>query len=224
MNLVPLLLSMKLALVTTVILLLVSIPISYWLSNSTSFFKPFLEAIISLPIVLPPSVLGFYLLLAFSPRMGIAKWLSNEMDIRLAFSFSGLVIASIIYSLPFMIHPIQSGFQQLPSSLKEASYTLGASNFKTFYKVLLPSIKSSLLTGIVLTFAHTIGEFGVIMMIGGSIEGETKVASVAIYDEVESMNYVNANEYALMLLSFSFVILLLLFWFKKRNLYQTIPL
>jgi molybdate transport system permease protein len=224
MNLVPLLLSMKLALVTTVILLLVSIPISYWLSNSTSFFKPFLEAIISLPIVLPPSVLGFYLLLAFSPRMGIAKWLSNEMDIRLAFSFSGLVIASIIYSLPFMIHPIQSGFQQLPSSLKEASYTLGASNFKTFYKVLLPSIKSSVLTGIVLTFAHTIGEFGVIMMIGGSIEGETKVASVAIYDEVESMNYVNANEYALMLLSFSFVILLLLFWFKKRNLYQTIPL
>jgi molybdate transport system permease protein len=123
-----------------------------------------------------------------------------------------------------MIHPIQSGFQQLPSSLKEASYTLGASNFKTFYKVLLPSIKSSVLTGIVLTFAHTIGEFGVIMMIGGSIEGETKVASVAIYDEVESMNYVNANEYALMLLSFSFVILLLLFWFKKRNLYQTIPL
>jgi len=224
MNLLPLLLSLKLALVTTMLLLLLSIPIGYWLSNSKSFIKPFVETFLSLPIVLPPSVLGFYLLLAFSPRMGIGKWLNNELDIHLAFSFSGLVIASIIYSLPFMIHPIQSGFQQLPSSLKEASYTLGASKFRTFYKVLLPSIKSSLFTGIVLTFAHTIGEFGVIMMIGGSIEGETKVASVAIYDEVESMNYGSANEYALMLLVFSFVILFLLFWFKKRSVYKTIPL
>lgn len=212
----PILLSFKLSLVTTVLLFVTGVPIAYWLSNSKSKLKPMWESVVSLPLVLPPSVLGFYLLVAFSPRNFLGKFLEEYFDMRLVFSFEGLIIASVLYSLPFMIHPIQSGFQSLSPSLKEASYTLGVSPFKTLMRVLLPNIKPALLSGIVLTFAHTMGEFGVVLMIGGNIPGETKVASIALYDEVESLHYEQADSYALILLAISFTILFILFWVNRK--------
>ena len=207
-NLDPLWLTAKLALITTIILLVVSVPLCYWLAYSKFKLKSVVEAIVSLPLVLPPSVLGFYLLVAFSPQNAFGKFLDQYFDIRLVFSFEGLIIASVIYSLPFMVHPIQAGLKNLPVSLKEASFTLGKSKFTTLTKILLPNIKTSILTGIVLTFAHTVGEFGVVLMIGGSIPKETRVASIAIYDEVQAMNYDAANLYAGILFVFTFSILL----------------
>lgn len=204
----PLILTFKLAFVTTFILLVISIPLAYWLAYSKTKVKPIIETIVSMPLVLPPTVLGFYLLIAFSPSNTLGNWLDEWFGLRLIFSFEGLVFASIIYSLPFMVHPIQSGFSNLSSSLKEASYVLGKSKYTTLFKVLLPNIKTSLLTGIVLAFAHTIGEFGVVLMIGGNIPGNTKVASIAIYDEVEALNYGVANTYSLILFTLTFVILL----------------
>lgn len=207
-DLEPLWLTAKLAIITTAILLIIAVPLSYWLAYTKFKFKSVAEAIVSLPLVLPPSVLGFYLLVAFSPQNAFGNFLDQYFDIRLVFSFEGLIIASVIYSLPFMVHPIQAGLKNLPISLKEASFTLGKSKFTTLTKILLPNIKSSILTGIVLTFAHTIGEFGVVLMIGGSIPKETKVASIAIYDEVQAMNYDAANMYAGILFAFTFIILL----------------
>lgn len=204
----PLILTFKLAFVTTFILLVISIPLAYWLAYSKTKVKPIIETLVSMPLVLPPTVLGFYLLIAFSPSNTLGNWLDEWFGLRLIFSFEGLVFASIIYSLPFMVHPIQSGFSNLSSSLKEASYVLGKSKYTTLFKVLLPNIKTSLLTGIVLAFAHTIGEFGVVLMIGGNIPGNTKVASIAIYDEVEALNYGVANTYSLILFTLTFVILL----------------
>jgi molybdate transport system permease protein len=217
----PLWLSFKLSLVTTAILFLIALPLACWLAYSRFRLKVVAEALISLPLVLPPSVLGFYLLLAFSPSHAFGKFLDQYLDIRLVFSFPGLVIASLLYSLPFMVNPILSGLKSLPPSLKEASYTLGKSGFTTLVKILLPNIRPSLLTGIVLSFAHTIGEFGVVLMIGGNIPGETRVASLAIYDEVQSMNYRSANQYAFLLFAFSFTILLIVYLinhhFSKAN-------
>lgn len=207
----PLFLTFKLAFITTLILLVVSIPLAYWLAFSKNKIKPIIETLVSMPLVLPPTVLGFYLLLAFSPSNDFGKWLDEWLGLRLVFSFEGLVFASVIYSLPFMVHPIQSGFSNLSKSLLEASYMLGKSKTTTLTKVLLPNIKPSLLTGIVLAFAHTIGEFGVVLMIGGNMPGVTKVASIAIYDEVESLNYSAANSYSLILFALTFSILLLVY-------------
>ncbi|MDR2219453.1 MAG: molybdate ABC transporter permease subunit [Methylobacillus sp.] len=214
----PLLLSFKLAAVTTLILAVIGIPFAWWLSITRTRFKPALEALVSMPLVLPPSVLGFYLLLAFSPNNFFGKFIDDWFGVRLAFSFEGLVIASVIFSLPFMVHPVQSGFQSLPASLSEAAYTLGKSRFVTFLRVLLPNIKPSLLAGIVLAFAHTIGEFGVVLMIGGKLPNETLTASIAIYDEVESMHYATANFYAMILFAICFTILLVVYVFNKRIL------
>jgi molybdate transport system permease protein len=214
----PLLLTFQLAFITTFILLLVGVPLAYFLAVTKLKVKPVLEAFISLPLVLPPSVLGFYLLLAFSPNSGIGIFLESTFDLRLVFTFAGLVVASILYSLPFMVHPIQAGLEALPVSLKEASYVLGKSKVETLFRVLLPNIKPSLLTGIVLSFAHTIGEFGLVLMIGGNIPGETKVASIAIYDEVETLNYEAAHVYSIILLLLSFSILLLVYVLNKRLL------
>lgn len=204
----PLWLTAKLAFITTLILLLLAIPLCYWLAYSRFRFKAIIEAIISLPLVLPPSVLGFYLLVAFSPENTFGKFLSDYFDLRLVFTFQGLIVASVLYSLPFMVNPILSGLKNLPASLQEASFTLGKSRFSTILKIILPNIRPSLLTGIIMTFAHTVGEFGVVLMVGGSIPKETKVVSIAIYEEVESMNYDNANVYAGILFVFSFSILL----------------
>lgn len=208
----------QLAAVTTIVLLVIGIPLAWYLANTRSRIKPILETFISMPLVLPPTVLGFYLLLAFSPNSMMGIWLEEHLGLRLVFSFAGLVVGSVIYSLPFMVHPIQSGFENLPSSYTEVSYTLGKSKWETLWKVLLPNIKPSLLTGIVLSFAHTVGEFGVVLMIGGNIPGQTKVASIAIYDEVESLNYAAANQYAFTLFVFSFLVLLLVYIVNRRGL------
>ncbi|MFC5411838.1 molybdate ABC transporter permease subunit [Larkinella bovis] len=212
----PLLLTLRLATITTLWLLLIGIPMAGWLAFSRFRTKPVVEAVISLPLVLPPSVLGFYFLLAFSPTGFLGEKLLAWFDWRLLFTFEGLVVASIFYSLPFMVHPLQAGLENLPVSLREASYTLGKSRRETFFRVLLPNIKPSLLTGVVLSFAHTIGEFGLVLMIGGNLPGQTRVASVAIYDEVELLHYDTANAYALLLLAISFGILLAVYAINKR--------
>ena len=191
-------LTFKLAAITTGILLVIAIPLASFLVFSTMRFKSIIETIVSMPLVLPPSVLGFYLLLAFSPASAIGSFLT-EHGIRLAFSFEGLVIGSVLFSLPFMVHPIQSALAQVPKSIFEAAYTLGKSKIETMVRVILPSIRHGLISGIVLAFAHTVGEFGVILMIGGNIPDETRVASIAIYDEVESLNYAMAHQYAITL-------------------------
>jgi len=211
-------LTFKLAGITTVLLLFIGVPLGYALAFTKSRFKPIIEAIVSMPLVLPPSVLGFYMLVFFSPRDGFGKWLDETFDLRLVFSFEGLVVASIIFSLPFMVHPIQSGFSTLPKNLMDAAYTLGKSKLNVLFHVLLPNIRPSLLTGIVISFAHTVGEFGVVLMMGGNIAGETKVASIAIYDEVEALNYAAANSYALTLFVISFAILLFVYGVNKHFL------
>ena len=210
-------LTFKLATVTTLILLLIGIPLAAFLVFSTMRFKSIIETIVSMPLVLPPSVLGFYLLLAFSPASAIGSFLTQH-GIRLAFSFEGLVIGSVLFSLPFMVHPIQSALTQVPRSIFEAAYTLGKSKLETMIRVILPTIKHGLISGIVLAFAHTVGEFGVILMIGGNIPGETRVASIAIYDEVESLNYTMAHQYALTLFVVTFAILLLVYTLNKKSL------
>ena len=211
MNWEPLILTFKLAFITTLILFVIAIPIAYWLSKSTSRIKPVIETLVSMPLVLPPTVLGFYFLIAFSPNNGLGAWLNEWLGIKLVFSFSGLVIASLIYSLPFMVHPIQAGLSSISKSITEAAYVLGKSKWETLFKIQLPQIKPALLTGIVLSFAHTVGEFGVVLMIGGNIPGKTKVASISIYDEVESLNYDSANSYALVLFAITFCILLVVY-------------
>ncbi|MBN2965143.1 molybdate ABC transporter permease subunit [Sulfurospirillum sp. T05] len=211
-------LTFKLAGVTTVLLLFIGVPLGYFLAFTKTRVKPVIEAIVSMPLVLPPSVLGFYMLVFFSPRDGVGKWLDETFDLRLVFSFEGLVVASIIFSLPFMVHPIQSGFSALPKNLMDAAYTLGKSKLNVLFRVLLPNIRPSLLTGIVIAFAHTVGEFGVVLMMGGNIAGETKVASIAIYDEVEALNYDLANMYALTLFAISFAILLFVYAVNKHFL------
>lgn len=212
----PIWLTLRLAGITTLFLLLLGIPLAGWLALSRFRLKPVVEALVSLPIVLPPSVVGFYLLLAFSPTSGLGTWLLRTFDLQLVFSFQGLVVASILYSLPFMVHPIQAGLENLPVSWREASYTLGQSPMRTFWRVLLPNCKPALLTGIVLSFAHTIGEFGLVLMIGGNLPGQTRVASIAIYDEVEQLHFETAHTYAALLLGLSFVILLLVYAINKR--------
>jgi len=212
----PIWLSLKLSVITTVILLVIGLPLAYWLSGKNSISRLILEAFITMPLVLPPSVLGFYLLLAFSPQNALGKWLQENFDVSLVFSFQGLVLASVIYSLPFMISPVKSAFVNLPGSLAEASYTMGKSRFDTFFQVLLPNIKNSLITASVLTFAHTLGEFGVVLMIGGNIPGVTKVASIAIYDSVETMEYQNANYYSLILFAITFLIVISVFVLNRK--------
>ena len=211
MDWTPISLTLKLASITTVLLLIISIPLGKWLAFTKSRIKPFMETLVSMPLVLPPTVLGFYLLLAFSPDSQLGQILEQWFGLRLAFSFPGLVIASVIYSLPFMVHPIQSGLTSLSPSLLDASKVMGKSYLTTLFRVELPNIKPSLLTGIVLSFAHTLGEFGVVLMIGGSIPDRTRVASIAIYDEVEALNYGTAHQYSLILLTLAFLVLLLVY-------------
>ncbi len=212
----PLLLTFKLATVTTAILLCIGVPFAWWLANTRMRCKPVVEALVSMPLVLPPSVLGFYLLLAFSPEHWFGQWLDRVAGLRLAFSFEGLIVASVIFSFPFLVHPVQAAFQNLPRSLTDAARVLGKSNWQTFLWVLLPNIKPALLSGTVLAFAHTLGEFGVVLMIGGNLPNETRVASIAIYDEVESLNYAAANFYAGVLFVLSFLILLLVYITNRK--------
>lgn len=216
MDWTPIWLSLKLSAITTIILLIIGLPVAYWLSLGSSIPKLVLEAIITMPLVLPPSVLGFYLLLAFSPQNAVGSWLQQHFNIQMVFSFSGLVLASVLYSLPFMINPVKSAFAQLPHSIAEASYTMGKSRYQTVFHVLIPNIKSSIFTAAVLTFAHTLGEFGVVLMIGGNIPGLTRVASIAIYDSVERMDYASANNYSLILFALTFIIVLTVFLVNRK--------
>ena len=206
----------ELAVITTILLLIIGLPIAYWLSYSRLKVKAVFEALICMPLVLPPTVLGYYLLVAFSPQNAFGAFLERYFDTRLAFTFEGIVIASIIAGLPFMIQPLQNGFTALPESYREAAYTLGKSKFETFYRVLLPNIKPSVITGIALSFAHCIGEFGIVLMVGGNIPGETRIASIAIYDQVQALNYKAANQYSGILFVISFVLLTLIYSINKN--------
>lgn len=220
----PFFLSLKLAAITTLLLFVIGLPLAYWLAFSRWRIKVLVDALVGLPLVLPPTVLGFYLLVAFSPTGTLGSFLENYFDLRLVFTFQGLVIASMIYSLPFMIQPLQSGYQMIPKELIEASYTLGKGRWTTMTKVLIPNMKGSLLTGGILSFAHTIGEFGVILMVGGNIPKETRVISVTIYNEVEAMNYDLANTYSFILLGFSFLVLICLHMINQnRNKVNYLP-
>lgn len=212
-----LILTFKLAFCTTAILILLGLPVAYWLTYSRTKIKPVIEALVSMPMVLPPSVIGYYMLTVYSPRNWFGAWLSNVFDVRLAFTFNGVLIASVIFSLPFMVQPLHNGLRSLPGSLREASFTLGKSKTTTFFKVLLPNIRSSVITAIALTFAHTIGEFGVVLMVGGNMPGETRVASIAIYDEVQALNFDAANRYALILFIVSLILLTTIYSVNKTN-------
>lgn len=214
----PFLLTFFLAAVTTVLLLAISLPLAWWLATASFRLKFLVEALVSVPLILPPSVIGFYLLMTFSPGNPIGRFLDQYLNLRLVFTFEGLIVASIIYSLPFMVQPLLTGFRMLPSTLTEVSYTLGKSRWTTLMKVQLPNMKSSFLTGCILTFAHTVGEFGVVLMVGGNIPGETRVVSVAIYDAVEAMDYGKANTYSIILLLFSFVLLVCVYLINQRFL------
>ncbi|OUJ72482.1 molybdate ABC transporter permease subunit [Hymenobacter crusticola] len=210
-------LTLRLATLTTLLLLGIGTALAYWLAYTRSRIKPLAEVLVGLPLVLPPTVLGFYLLLAFSPDTGLGRFLQHTLGLRLNFTFTGILIGSLLYSLPFMVQPLQAGFERLPPSLAEAAATLGKSRLTTLWRVLLPNCKPALLSGIVLTFAHTIGEFGVVLMIGGNIAGQTRVASIAIYDAVESQHYAQANAYSLVLVGLALLLLLLLSWLTKRR-------
>ncbi len=221
-DLQPFLLSLELALYTTLLLIALSIPLVYFLHFHGGKAAPVLKAIVSLPLVLPPTVLGYYLLVCFRPEGWVGQISEQLFGLRLVFSFPGLVIASVVFSLPFMINPILSALESLPAAYQDAAYTLGKSRWNTLWHVLLPNIKPSVVVGIVMTFAHTIGEFGVILMIGGNIPEKTRVASIAIYNEVEMLNYDYANTYAIVLLVFSFIALLLVYAYQNHRSRQII--
>ena len=217
LDVAPFILSFKLAGVTTVILFILSLPLAWYLSQSNSRTKPFLEAVTALPIVLPPSVLGFYILVVLSPNSMVGAFFEDLFGVKLVFSFTGLVVASCFYSLPFMVQPLQSGFESLNKHMLEASYLAGKSKLQTVFKVALPNIKPSLITALIITFAHTVGEFGVVLMVGGSIPGETKVASVAIYEMVEVMEYGTAHIYSAFMVLISFIVLLSVYIFNHSQ-------
>ncbi len=213
----PFLLSFKLAGLTTIILFVISMPLAWYLSQTKSKAKPVLEAITALPIVLPPSVLGFYILVALSHNSPIGVFFEDMFDIKLVFNFTGLVVASCFYSLPFMVQPLQGGFESINKNMLEASYISGKSKIVTIFKVALPNIKPAVMTAIIITFAHTVGEFGVVLMVGGSIPGETKVASVAIYEMVEIMDYTSAHIYSAIMVIISFIVLLSVYIFNHKQ-------
>ena len=213
----PLFLTFKLAFVTTIILILLGIPLAYWLAFSRKRLRFVVEPLVSLPLVLPPTVLGFYILVAFSPKHFLGTFLESSFGIRVVFSFLGLVIGSVLFSLPFMVNPIKAGFQSFPIGLIEASYCLGKSQWETLKKVILPNMKPELFSGFVMAFAHTIGEFGVVLMVGGNIPGQTRVASIAIFSEVEALNYQTANFYSLVLVALSFSILFVFYFLNRRT-------
>jgi molybdate transport system permease protein len=216
-TLIPLLLSLKLAGITTILLFIVGVPISYLTARAPLVPKVLIKTLANLPFVLPPAVIGFYMLVTFAPASPLGHLLDSLLHVRLVFTFTGLVIGSFLISFPMMLNPLVAGFENLPPSLEEASLTLGKSRMRTLFSVLLPSIKPSLFTGLAMSFAYTMGEFGVQMMIGGKIPGVTLVASAAIHDEVETLNYGAAHLQAAILLAISFMVLSSLFFVNIRR-------
>jgi molybdate transport system permease protein len=212
----PMWLSIQLALVTTAVLVVIGTPIAWWLSQTKLRFKPAVQAVVAMPIVLPPTVLGFYLLILLGPDGAVGGWWVQLTGSALTFSFTGLVIASCIYSLPFAVQPMQNAFESLPRQQLERAWTLGASRLDAFFSIAVPLSMRGFVSGIVLSFAHTLGEFGVVLMVGGNIPGETRVVSIAIYDHVESLNYAAAHQMSLLLIGFAFVVLAGMFVINRR--------
>jgi molybdate transport system permease protein len=210
-------LTIELAVVVSAILLVVGLPLAYWIAFSRWRWKFLVEAMVALPIVLPPTVLGFYLLVAFGSQSPLGRWWQSLTGHTLAFTFSGLVIGSILYSLPFAVQPFAASFSSVDRKLLAASATLGASPLRTFFRVVVPLSVPGLVTGIVLAFAHTMGEFGVVLMIGGNISGVTRTVSIDIYDQVQASNYASANAMALLLLVFCFVVLTVVYGLNRRT-------
>jgi molybdate transport system permease protein len=211
------LLSLKLSSLVCGFLLLIGTPIAYWVTFSRWRWKFLVESVVALPIVLPPTVLGFYILVAIGSQSPIGRIWAAWSGHGLAFTFEGLVIASILYSLPFAVQPIAVAFSQVDRQLIEASSVLGASRLRTFIRVILPLSINGVITGAVLSFAHTMGEFGVVLMVGGNIPGVTRTVSIAIYDQVQSLDYAAANKTALLLLLFSFVVLSLVYGINRKS-------
>jgi molybdate transport system permease protein len=215
-NLAAIWLTVQLATVTTCILLFFGTALAWWLSRTKSRTKPIIEAVTALPLVLPPTVLGFYLLVIMSPDNAIGSFWVHLTGSTLTFSFAGLVVASVIYSLPFMVQPLQNAFETVGSEPLEAAASLRATPLNAFFTVAMPLSARGFLTAIVLTFAHTVGEFGVVLMVGGNIPGETRVISIAIYEHVETLQYAAAHSLSLALLGFSFVVLLAVYTLNRR--------
>ena len=215
-----LLLTLQLALITTGILLLMGIPLAYWLAHSKRQWKPLIEATVALPLVLPPTVLGFYLLLFMGDKGWLGRIWQTLFHHPLAFTFQGLVIASILYSLPFTVQPLQVAFQKIEPELMEAAWTSGASWWQTFLHIVLPNSVQGLLSAIVLSFAHTLGEFGVVLMVGGNIPGQTRTLSIALYDWVEAMDFTRAGKLALLLLVVAYGVLAIVSLLNRKALSQ----
>jgi molybdate transport system permease protein len=216
MNWTAIWVTFKLASMTATALLLIGMPIAYWVSFSRWRWKFIVESVVALPLVLPPTVLGFYILVAIGPYSPVGRFYSDLVGHPLPFTFEGLLFASILYSLPFAVQPFAAAFEQVDRKLIEASWTLGISQLATFFKLVLPLSKAGILTGMVLSFAHTLGEFGVVLMVGGNIEGETRTVSIDIYDEVQALNYAGAAKTALLLLVVSYVTLLLVYAINRK--------
>ncbi len=206
----------KLASLTAAALLVIGLPIAYWLAYSTWRWKFIVESIVALPLVLPPTVLGFYILVAIGPHSPIGRFYADLIGHPLPFTFEGLLFASILYSLPFAVQPFATAFEQVDRTVIEASWTLGLSKAKTFFKLILPLSTAGLITGAVLSFAHTLGEFGVVLMVGGNIEGVTRTVSIDIYDEVQALNYAGAAKTAAFLLVISYLVLLLVYAMNRK--------
>lgn len=213
--------SLKLASLTTAVLFVVGMPIAYWLAFSPRRWKFVVEAVVALPLVLPPTVLGFYLLVGLGPRSPLGRWIESLFDTRLVFTFQGLVVASVIYSLPFAVQPFSNAFSSVDRKLIEASWSLGLSRASTFFRVVLPLSVTGIVSGLVLAFAHTLGEFGVALMVGGSIPGVTKVASIAIYDDVDALAYTSAARMSIVLLAIAFAILLIVHALRRARIFST---
>jgi molybdate transport system permease protein len=209
-------LTIRLALVVTALLVVIGLPIAYWIAFSKWRWKFVVEAIVALPIVLPPTVLGFYVLVALGERSPLGRWWQSMTGHTLAFTFEGLVIGSVLYSLPFAVQPFASSLASVDSRLLAASEVLGASKFRTFWRVLLPLSTSGLITGVALSFAHTMGEFGVVLMVGGNIPGATRTLSINIYDLVQDLNYAAANTTALVLIAIALVLLSLVYSLNRK--------
>ena len=209
-------LTLKLSFITCLFLFLIGTPISYYLAFNKNRYSSFLESLVTLPLVLPPTVIGFYLLVFFNPDTVIGKIFISITGDQLAFSFSGLVFSSIIYSLPFWVQPLQNSFENTDKKVLEAATNIGASKSDLFLKIILPSCKRGFLTSFILSFAHTIGEFGIVLMVGGNIENETRVLSISIYDHVEQLSYDKANSLSLILIVFSFLTLFFLYFINKK--------
>jgi len=216
MNWIAIWVTFKLASLTAAALLVIGLPIAYWLAYSTWRWKFIVESIVALPLVLPPTVLGFYILVAIGPRSPIGQFYTELVGHPLPFTFEGLLLASILYSLPFAVQPFATAFEQVDRKLIEASWTLGLSKVRTFFKLILPLSTAGLITGAVLSFAHTLGEFGVVLMVGGNIEGVTRTVSIDIYDEVQALNYAGAAKTAAFLLAISYLVLLLVYAMNRK--------